>query len=132
MSLPHLLCRRLSLSRLPHLSAALTNRTRPIAPSRTASVTRSPYMQCGYYSNSATDRGETAATGFSHPGARKLSDIVKLQLLNKHGAGRVREIWNEYHKGHKSAVGDVLTAEEYGLLRQRSERCRHFVLPVYR
>lgn len=70
--------------------------------------------------------------GFSYPGPRKLSEIVKLQLLNKHGSSRVREIWTEYHKDHKSAVGDVLTTEEYGLLLQRSQRCRHFVVPVPR
>lgn len=71
-------------------------------------------------------------SGFSHPGARKLSEIVKIQLFNKVSAARASEIWSEYHKDHKSAIGDVFTSEEYGLLRQRTERCRHFILPVMR
>lgn len=74
----------------------------------------------------------TPQTGFSYPGPRKLNEIVKIQLLNKHGAPKVREIWSEYHRDHKSAVGDVLSSEEYELFKGRSERCRHFVLPVPR
>lgn len=74
----------------------------------------------------------TAKGGFSYPGPRKLSEIVKLQLLQKHPPSRVREIWSEYHADHTSAVGDVLSADEFALLKHRSARCRHFVLPVPR
>lgn len=70
--------------------------------------------------------------GFSYPGARSLDKIVKIQLLQKHGTPRVREIWGEYHKNHKTAVGDSLTAEEHNLLMQRTKRCSVFVLPVPR
>lgn len=73
-----------------------------------------------------------ASGGFSYPGPRKLSEIVKLQLLNKHGSERVREIWSEYHRDHKTAIGEVFTAEEFGILKQRTQRCKHFVLPVPR
>lgn len=84
------------------------------------------------FSTAPGSDGSAAVPGFSYPGPRKLSEVVKIQLLNKHGAPRVREIWNEYHKDHKSAVGDTLSSEEYGLLLQRTERCRHFVFPVPR
>lgn len=90
----------------------------------------SAYRTCS--TGAASDAGAAPVPGFSYPGPRKLSEIVKLQLLNKHGAPRVREIWNEYHKDHKSAVGDTLSGEEYGLLLQRTQRCRHFVFPVPR
>jgi ATP synthase mitochondrial F1 complex assembly factor 1 len=53
-------------------------------------------------------------------------------LLNVHGAPKVREIWTEYHRHHASSIADVLTAEEYGILMQRSKRCPLFVLPVPR
>lgn len=76
-------------------------------------------------------RGGDTVGGFSNPG-RGLGDIVKMQLLNKQGMGRVREIWLEYHEGHARAVGDVMSGEEYGVWRQRTERCRHFVVPVMR
>lgn len=75
---------------------------------------------------------EVPRGGFSYPGPRKLSEIVKIQLLEKHGSMRVREIWDEYHKDHKSAVGEVLSAEEYALFKHRTTRCKHFVLPVPR
>lgn len=84
------------------------------------------------YSTGQEADGSAPMPGFSYPGPRKLSEIVKIQLLNKHGAPRVREIWNEYHKDHKSAVGDTLSSEEYGLLLQRTQRCKHFVFPVPR
>lgn len=74
----------------------------------------------------------TPETGFSYPGPRKLSEIVKIQLLNKHTSGKVKEIWDSYHRDHKTAIGHTLSAEEYSLLKGRSERCRHFVLPVPR
>jgi len=98
---------------------------RPAIASQT--TLRRPYSAAG-------GGGQAAAptTGFSYPGPRKLNEIVKLQLLNKHGAPRVREIWKEYHADHKTAVGDVFTAEEYGLFMQRTGRCKHFVLPVPR
>lgn len=74
-----------------------------------------------------------AVGGFSYPGPRKLDEVVKVALLSKHGAPRVAEIWKEYHSDiSKRAVGDVLSADEYGLLRQRTQRYSHFVLPVPR
>jgi ATP11 protein len=73
-----------------------------------------------------------AGQGFFYPGPRQLKDIVKLPLLNAHGASRVREIWTEFHRDHKSAVADILTADEFGTLMQRSQRCPFFVLPVPR
>lgn len=132
MSFPRLFCCRLVLSRSLHSSKMLTNFTQRTVLPHTAYPTLMPIIQHGHYCTTASHEKNAPTTGFSNPGARRLSEVVKLQLLNKHGAGKVREIWNEYHKDHKSAVGDVLTAEEYGLLRQRSERCRHFVLPVHR
>ncbi|CAN8073185.1 unnamed protein product [Agarophyton chilense] len=75
---------------------------------------------------------QVSGGGFSFPGPRKLSEIVKIQLLDKHGAMRVQEIWKEYHADHKSAVGDVFSAEEYELFKHRTARCKHFVLPVPR
>lgn len=71
-------------------------------------------------------------SGFSYPGPKALDKIVKVQLLQKHGTPRVREIWEEYHKDHKTAVGDSLTKDEFGTLMQRTKRCPVFVLPVPR
>lgn len=68
--------------------------------------------------------------GFSYPAPRKLSDIVKLQLLTLHGTERVAEIWNEYHASHKTAFADVLTDSAYNLFRNRIKRCPLFVIPV--
>lgn len=70
--------------------------------------------------------------GFSYPGPRKLSEIVKLPLLAKHSAARVRQIWSEYHTSHASALADTLNPDQFAHLIQRTARCPHFVLPVPR
>lgn len=70
--------------------------------------------------------------GFSYPGPRKLSEITKLQLLDKHTASGVTHIWREFHTKHKSAVADVLDADAYRLFTMRTKRCPLFVLPVPR
>lgn len=70
--------------------------------------------------------------GFSYPAPRKLSDVAKLQLLERHGTERVTEIWNDYHATHKTAFADVLTDTAYNLFRNRTSRCPLFVIPVPR
>lgn len=82
----------------------------------------------------ASDSAGTSPTlgGFSYPAPRKLTDVTKLQLLERHGTDRVTEIWNEYHASHKTAFGDVLTDTSYNLFRNRISRCPLFVVPVPR
>lgn len=93
-------------------------------------ASESTQLWASAHSGARKPKGSTA--GFSYPGPRSLDKIVKVQLLNRHGTPRVREIWGEYHKDHKTAVGDSITAEEHGLLMQRTKRCGVFVLPVPR
>lgn len=70
--------------------------------------------------------------GFTYPAPRRLGDITKLPLLQKHTADRVEEIWRSYHDTHKTAFADVLSEQGYELLRARSKRCPLFVIPVRR
>lgn len=90
-------------------------------------------LSCRYFADAPPPTGSrTSFGGFSYPGPRKLKDIVKLPLLNAHGAERVTEIWLEYHKHHASSIADVMNAEEFETLMQRTRRCPTFVLPVPR
>lgn len=101
---------------------------------------RSPFSSSSssssYSSSSASSRPSSspmsALGGFTYPAPRKLSEIVKLQLLEKHGAPRVSEIWREYHDTHKSSIADVLSSSAYELLRGRCKRCPLFVIPIPR
>jgi hypothetical protein len=70
--------------------------------------------------------------GFSYPGPRKLTDIVKLPLLDAHDTAKVKEIWAAYHKHHASAIADSFSAEEFEQLMQRTQRCPLFVVPIPR
>jgi hypothetical protein len=72
------------------------------------------------------------ALSFSNPAIRKLGDIVKLPLLERESAQRVREIWLEYHKDNKLASGAALSEAEYETMLARTKRCPYFVLPVWR
>lgn len=80
---------------------------------------------------SSTSEGPSLG-GFTYPAPRKLSDIAKLQLLEKHSSTRVSEIWNEYHHTQPSALADVLLQPAYDLLFTRAKRCPLFVIPVPR
>lgn len=86
----------------------------------------------GQVPDGAKRKSVAALGGFTYPGPRKLKDIVKLPLLNAHGAGKVTEIWSEYHKHHATAIADACSEEEFGLLMQRSKRCPLFVVPIPR
>lgn len=70
--------------------------------------------------------------GFTYPAPRSLDAIAKTQLLSKHTSSRVTEIWHEHHAQSKTAISDVLHVDRYTLLRQRTQRCPLFVVPIGR
>lgn len=80
----------------------------------------------------ATSNDAAKIGGFSYPAPRKLADITKIQLLEKHSSARVSEIWKEYHATHKTSIADVLSESAYDMLKNRTTRCPLFVLPVGR
>ena len=53
--------------------------------------------------------------------ARKLGDIVKLPLLRKEPAPRIKEIWAEYHSGRADAVARTLEETQATLLVDRAQ-----------
>eukprot|EP01116_Phalansterium_solitarium_P003635 TRINITY_DN14453_c0_g1_i1.p4 TRINITY_DN14453_c0_g1~~TRINITY_DN14453_c0_g1_i1.p4 ORF type:complete len:191 (+),score=50.38 TRINITY_DN14453_c0_g1_i1:782-1354(+) len=59
----------------------------------------------------------------------KLDRIVKLDLLEKEPVDNIRKIWIDYHKD-KPFICGVVQADEYSKIRQRSDRCPMFVLPL--
>jgi len=69
-------------------------------------------------------------THFSYPSPRKLSDIVKLPLLDKESPEDVRLIWEEFHKEKELTVSGFMSANEYRTIAERSKNCQYFVFPV--
>ena len=64
--------------------------------------------------------------------ARKLGDIVKLPLLRKEPAPRIKEIWAEYHQGRADAVARTLDATQATLLVDRAQAAPLQLHPVRR
>lgn len=83
-------------------------------------------------SRTLSSASQSAVGGFSQMGPKKLSDIAKLQLLERHGSGRVTEIWGEHHASSKTAMADVLSKSSYELFQSRTKRCPLFVIAVPR
>ena len=64
--------------------------------------------------------------------ARKLGDIVKLPLLRKEQAPRIKEIWAEYHSNRADAVARTLEETQATLLVDRAQAAPLQLHPVRR
>lgn len=74
-------------------------------------------------------RGVTALTLGQ---ARRLDDVVKLELLQKEPAPAIRQIWEAYHQDAPACVALTLDAEAHARLRERLQESPMFVTPVPR
>ena len=61
---------------------------------------------------------------------RKLDDIVKLELLAKHTADEIRDIWCQYFRGKKDCIFACIKNSTYDLLRRNAEKYPLFVFPL--
>lgn len=69
----------------------------------------------------------------SFPGiARRLEDIVKLELLKDEEPARVSAIWDSYHDNKPALAGTRLDSSEYEQLWERACESPAFVFPIRR
>jgi len=61
---------------------------------------------------------------------KKLSDLVKLEALTGEPAGRIIQIWMEYHEGKDSALGAVLSKPENDVIAFRIKRAPMVIIPL--
>lgn len=62
---------------------------------------------------------------------KKLSDIMKLELLENKTAAEIEKIWLEYHK-NKDVIAAAIPADIYKLLMTRSVEYPLFIFPLPR
>lgn len=65
-------------------------------------------------------------------GAKRLSDIAKVPLLQQESPTKVRQIWLDKFRDDAKRLGGVLGAEEHGGLAPKMAACPMFLLPVPR
>lgn len=69
---------------------------------------------------------------FSFAGPRKLSEILKLDLLEGQSASEISDIWYTYHESRESVVGICLSGSDGKKVLSRASKCPFFVQPVFR
>ncbi|XP_055617317.1 ATP synthase mitochondrial F1 complex assembly factor 1 [Toxorhynchites rutilus septentrionalis] len=62
---------------------------------------------------------------------RKLSDIMKIDLVEQRTAEEIKEIWLKYHIG-KEVVCAVIPVDQYDLMMERAKKYPMFILPIPR
>ncbi|XP_058839017.1 ATP synthase mitochondrial F1 complex assembly factor 1-like [Topomyia yanbarensis] len=62
---------------------------------------------------------------------KKLSDIMKVDLIEQRSAEEIREIWLKYHVG-KEVISAAIPVEQYDLMMERAKKYPIFILPMPR
>lgn len=95
-------------------------------------------QQRGLASSSAAATGAAGLQGFGFggitaPSSKRLWDIVKRDLFEKHNAQQVSDIWMEFHADPKKhRVAAVIPAAQYLKFTENAQKSPNFVLPVFR
>lgn len=62
---------------------------------------------------------------------KKLSDIMKIDLVEQRTAEEIKQIWLKYHVG-KEVVCAVIPVDQYDLMMERAKKYPMFILPIPR
>lgn len=62
---------------------------------------------------------------------KKLSDIMKLDLVEQRSVEEIKQIWLEYHQG-KEVISAAIPVEQYDLMMERAKKYPIFILPIPR
>lgn len=71
-------------------------------------------------------------TNFSYAGPRKLSDILKPELLADKSSSEISEIWEAYHEGKEKVHGLTLDKARGRSILARAAQCPFFIHPLFR
>ncbi|XP_053698011.1 ATP synthase mitochondrial F1 complex assembly factor 1 [Sabethes cyaneus] len=62
---------------------------------------------------------------------KKLSDIMKMELVQERSADEIKEIWLKYHAG-KEVISAAIPVEQYDIMMERAKKYPIFILPIPR
>jgi len=71
-------------------------------------------------------------SNFSYAGPRKLSDILKTELLEDKSATEISDMWMTYHEGKENVHGIVMDGKKGRNLLSKAAQCPFFIQPVFR
>jgi len=74
----------------------------------------------------------TIRTNFSYAGPRKLSDILKVELLKDKSAVEISDLWMTYHEGKENVHGLTVDQAKGKSVLSRAAQCPFFLHPVFR
>ncbi|KAK3013523.1 hypothetical protein RJ639_010023, partial [Escallonia herrerae] len=76
-------------------------------------------------------RTSSFATGFAPLQYKPLGSIIDVHRAENKSAEDLAAIWDDYHLG-RGHIGASMKANLYHLLKQRTEDCQYFVIPLWR
>lgn len=71
-------------------------------------------------------------SGFSFAGAKKLEDVIKLDLIQDKSKAEVSDIWLTYHEDKERVHGDILSGKDGLSILDRAEKKNFFISPIFR
>lgn len=71
-------------------------------------------------------------TNFSYAGPRKLSDVLKTDLLEGKSSAEISDLWMTYHEGKDNVHGLTIDKAKGKTILSRAAQCPFFIHPVFR
>jgi len=71
-------------------------------------------------------------SNFSFAGPRKLSDVMKVDLLQDKSNTEISDVWMTYHEGKEKVHGIVMDGKKGRNLLSKAAQCPFFIQPVFR
>eukprot|EP00586_Coscinodiscus_wailesii_P009676 CAMPEP_0172509736 /NCGR_PEP_ID=MMETSP1066-20121228/222595_1 /TAXON_ID=671091 /ORGANISM="Coscinodiscus wailesii, Strain CCMP2513" /LENGTH=233 /DNA_ID=CAMNT_0013288359 /DNA_START=173 /DNA_END=874 /DNA_ORIENTATION=+ len=105
-----------------------------LRPSKRAVIGRiiHPYHHQFFQSNTSSRGARRNMSSFSFAGPRKLSDVMKTELLEGKSKSEVSDIWMTYHEEKEDMLGMVISGKEGETILKRASQCPFFIQPIFR
>lgn len=90
-----------------------------------------PLDQARDFSGLLNPKAPLGAKPQEHDAYKKLSDIMKLDLVEQRSVEEIKQIWLQYHQG-KEVICATIPVEQYDLMMVRAKKYPVFILPLPR
>lgn len=90
-----------------------------------------PLEQARDYSGLLNPKAPLGTNPQEAAGYKKLSDIMKLDLVEQRSVAEIQQIWLQYHHG-KEVICATIPMEQYDLMMSRVKKYPVFILPIPR
>lgn len=102
-----------------------------VKKSKTNEPNVGPVEQARDYSSLLNPKIPLGAKPQENAAYKKLSDIMKLDLVEQRSVEEIKQIWLEYHQG-KEVICAAIPLDHYDLMLERAKKYPVFILPIPR